>query len=302
LHSFQAILFVGFILGFAGASFAVALPQAGRWYPPQMQGRVLGLAGAGNVGVVIDSLLAPRLANAYGWNAVFGLMLIPAVVVFLTYVFISKEPPVKVKPKKLRDYLELFAEKDTHWFCFFYTVTFGGFAGLAASLVLYFKSTHGLTKVQAGDWAALCMCAGVMARPVGGMLADRFGGIRMLTVCYTVAGIALAAVGHAANLAQSLILFLIALAALGAGNGSVFQLLPQRFGKDLGLMTGLVGAGGGFGAFLLATALGWSKGATGSYSIGLTSFACLCAVALVGLTLVKKRWRTTWGALAAARI
>jgi NNP family nitrate/nitrite transporter-like MFS transporter len=302
LHSYEAVLFVGFILGFAGASFAVALPQAGRWYPPQMQGKVLGLAGAGNVGVVIDSLLAPRLANAYGWNAVFGLMLIPAVVVFLTYVFISKEPPVKVKPKKLRDYFELFVEKDTHWFCFFYTISFGGFAGLAASLVLYFKTTHGLTKVQAGDWAALCMFAGVMARPLGGALADRFGGIRTLTVCYTVAGIALAAVGHAADFAQSLALFLVALAALGAGNGSVFQLLPQRFGKNLGLMTGLVGAGGGVGAFLLATALGWSKGVTGSYSTGLTTFACLCIVALLGLTFVKKRWRTTWGALAAARI
>ena len=302
LHSFSAVLLMGFILGFAGASFAVALPQAGRWYPPQMQGKVLGLAGAGNVGVVIDSLLAPRLADAYGWNAVFGLMLIPAVLVFATYALITKEAPVKVKPKKLRDYVELFTEKDTHWFFFFYTVTFGGFAGLAASLVLYFKSTHGLTKVEAGDWAALCMFAGVMARPLGGALADRFGGIRTLTVCYTVAGVALALAGHAANLPESLILFITVLTALGAGNGSVFQLLPQRFGKELGLMTGLVGAGGGLGAFALAAALGWSKGATGSYSTGLTGFACLCLVALAGLTLVKKRWRTTWGTLAAARI
>lgn len=302
LHSYQAVLFVGFILGFAGASFAVALPQAGRWYPPQMQGKVLGLAGAGNVGVVIDSLLAPRLANIYGWNAVFGLMLIPAVLVFIAYLVITKEPPLKVKPKRLRDYWELLREKDTYWFSFFYTITFGGFAGLAASLVLYFKSSYGLTKVQAGDWAALCMFAGVMARPLGGTLADRFGGIRTLTICYTIAGLALAVAGHAPNLMASLALFLIALAALGSGNGAVFQLLPQRFGKDLGLMTGLVGAGGGLGAFLLATALGWSKGVTGSYTIGLTTFAVLCIIALVGLTLVKKRWRTTWGALAAARI
>jgi NNP family nitrate/nitrite transporter-like MFS transporter len=302
LHSFEAVLFMGFILGFAGASFAVALPQAGRWYPPQMQGKVLGLAGAGNVGVVVDSLLAPRLANAYGWNAVFGLMLIPALLVFVTYLTITKEAPLKVKPKRLRDYWQLLTEKDTYWFAFFYTITFGGFAGLAASLVLYFKSTYGLTKVQAGDWAALCMFAGVMARPLGGALADRFGGIRTLTICYTIAGTALALAGHAANLPVSLVLFLITLAALGAGNGAVFQLLPQRFGKDLGLMTGLVGAGGGFGAFLLATSLGWSKGVTGSYSAGLTAFAALCIIALVGLTLVKKRWRTTWGALAAARI
>jgi NNP family nitrate/nitrite transporter-like MFS transporter len=302
LGSFQAVILMGFMLGFAGASFAVALPQAGRWYPPQMQGTVLGLAGAGNIGVVIDALLAPRIANAFGWQAVFGLALIPAALVFIVYLVFSKEAPLKVRPKRLRDYAELLRDKDTHCFSFFYTITFGGFAGLAASLVLYYQSTFNLSKVEAGDWAALCTFVGVMARPLGGALADRIGGIRTLTFCYAIAGLALAAVGGTTTLMAAVILFIIALAALGAGNGSVFQLLPQRFGKELGLMTGLVGAGGGLGAFLLASALGWSKGATGSYGPGLTVFAGLCAVALAGLTLVKKRWRTTWGALAAARI
>jgi NNP family nitrate/nitrite transporter-like MFS transporter len=302
LGSYQAVILMGFMLGFAGASFAVALPQAGRWYPPHLQGVVLGLAGAGNIGVVLDALLAPRIANAYGWQAVFGFALIPAVLVFIVYAVFSREAPLQVKPKRLRDYWELSRDKDTHWFCFFYTITFGGFAGLAASLVLYYKSTYNLPKVEAGDWAALCTFIGVMARPLGGALADRVGGIRTLTFCYIIAGLALAAAGRATTLAVAVVLFAIALGALGAGNGSVFQLLPQRFGKELGLMTGLVGAGGGLGAFLLASALGWSKGATGSYSAGLTVFACLCVIALAGLTLVKKRWRTTWGALAAARI
>ena len=302
LGSYQAVILMGFMLGFGGASFAVALPQAGRWYPPHLQGTVLGLAGAGNIGVVIDALLAPRIANAYGWQAVFGFALIPAVLIFIAYAIFSKEAPLKIKPKQLRDYVELSRDKDTHCFCFFYAITFGGFAGLAASLVLYFKSTYGLPKVEAGDWAALCTFVGVMARPLGGALADRIGGIRTLTFCYVIAGIALAAAGRATTLGAAVVLFVIALGALGAGNGSVFQLLPQRFGKELGLMTGLVGAGGGLGSFLLATALGWSKGVTGSYSIGLTVFAGLCVVALAGLTLVKKRWRTTWGALAAARI
>ncbi|MDP9291665.1 MAG: MFS transporter, partial [Verrucomicrobiota bacterium] len=81
LHSYQAALSMGLILGFGGASFAVALPQAGRWYPPNMQGVVMGLAGAGNVGTVLDALFAPRLAAAFGWRAVFGLALIPAVLV-----------------------------------------------------------------------------------------------------------------------------------------------------------------------------------------------------------------------------
>lgn len=175
LGSFQAVILMGFMLGFAGASFAVALPQAGRWYPPHLQGTVLGLAGAGNIGVVIDSLLAPRVANAYGWQAVFGFALIPAVLVFLVYVVFSKEAPLQMKPKRLRDYWELSRDKDTHWFCFFYTITFGGFAGLAALLVLYYKATYNLPKVEAGDWAALCTFVGVMARPLGGALADRIG-------------------------------------------------------------------------------------------------------------------------------
>ena len=302
LPSFQAVLLMGFVLGFAGASFAVALPQAGRWYPPGLQGTVLGLAGAGNIGVVLDALIAPRLANVYGWRAVFGCALIPAVIVLLVYALFSREAKVEVKARRLKDYLALLRDRDTHWFCFFYTVTFGGFAGLAASLVLYFKNEHGLSKVSAGDWAALCTFVGVMARPIGGALADKLGGTKSLRFCYLAAGLMLLMVGHGGGLATSVILFILALAALGAGNGAVFQLLPQRFSKELGVMTGLVGAGGGFGAFFLATSLGWSKGQTGSYATGLTVFACLCFFALTGLTLVKKRWRNTWGALAAARI
>src|SRR6185369_9017926 len=83
LPTYEATLLMGLVLGFAGASFAVALPQAGRWYPPNMQGVVMGLAGAGNIGTGLDALFAPRLAAAYGWRAVFGLALIPAVLVLV---------------------------------------------------------------------------------------------------------------------------------------------------------------------------------------------------------------------------
>jgi NNP family nitrate/nitrite transporter-like MFS transporter len=302
LNGFAAVLLMGFMLGFAGASFAVALPQAGRWYPPQLQGTVLGLAGAGNIGVVIDALVAPRVANIYGWRAVFGFSLIVAVVVLVVYAIFSREAPGEVKRRKISDYWQLMRDRDTHWFCFFYTITFGGFAGLAASLVMYFKGEHGLTKVQAGDWAALCVFVGVMSRPIGGVLADKLGGTRSLTFCYIIAGLMLLLVGHVTGLAASVALFIVAFGALGAGNGAVFQLLPQRFRKELGIMTGLVGAGGGFGAFFLAASLGWSKGQTGSYAMGLTVFAVFCFCAVSGLTMVKTRWRSTWGALAEARI
>jgi NNP family nitrate/nitrite transporter-like MFS transporter len=86
--------------------------------------------------------------------------------------------------------------------------------------------------------------------------------------------------------------------ALGMGNGAVFQLVPQRFRKEIGVMTGLVGMAGGIGGFYLASSLGYAKQLTGSYQAGLTIFACLAVIALVGLTTVKTRWRTTWGSAA----
>jgi NNP family nitrate/nitrite transporter-like MFS transporter len=302
LKDFQATLLLGGVLGFAGASFAVALPQAGRWYPPHLQGVVMGLAGAGNIGTVLDALFAPRIAAALGWRAVFGLTLIPAIIVLLTYAIFSKEAQVDVKKKKLSDYLNLLKDIDAHWFCFYYTISFGGFVGLASTYVLYFKGEFALTPVQAGDLAAMCTAAGALLRPVGGAIADRIGGIRALYRFYAIAGMALlaSALGH--SLFFNFATLCIASGALGMANGSVFQLLPQRFGKDIGVMTGLVGAGGGVGGFYLASSLGFSKGMTGSYLIGFTIFAALCFVAIAGLGRVKARWRTTWGALAKARI
>jgi len=302
LHDYSATLLMGGVLGFAGASFAVALPQAGRWYPPSMQGMVMGLAGAGNIGTVLDALFAPRLARAYGWENVFGLALIPAILVLAVYVIFSREAAVEVRKKTFSDYLTLLKDKDAHWFCFYYTISFGGFVGLASSYVLYFKSEFGLPPVHAGDLAAICTAAGALLRPVGGAVADRVGGIKALYAFYTAAGVALVAAAFGQTLYFSLAVLFVASGALGMANGAVFQLLPQRFGKDIGVMTGLVGAGGGVGGFYLASSLGYSKGLTGSYLTGFMIFAGLCFLAMLGLGLVKTRWRTTWGALAQARI
>jgi NNP family nitrate/nitrite transporter-like MFS transporter len=91
-------------------------------------------------------------------------------------------------------------------------------------------------------------------------------------------------------------LFLLVMATLGVGNGAVFQLVPQRFRHEIGVMTGLVGFGGGVGGFYLASSLGLAKQYTGSQSMGFLVFAALALIALTGLTSVKRRWRTTWGA------
>ncbi|MBL6081322.1 NarK/NasA family nitrate transporter [Belnapia sp. T18] len=299
VHSYAQVLLLGIVLGVAGASFAVALPLASRWYPPELQGIALGIAGAGNSGVVFAALFAPGLAAAYGWTNVFGLATIPLIVAFVTYLAVARESPETPPPKSLTEYLAVFRVGDAWWFMFFYAVTFGGFSGLASSLPIYFHDQYGLDPKLAGYFAAACVLAGSLVRPVGGTLADRIGGIRALSVMYATAALAIAVVSIGLPQAwMALTVFIIGMLAFGMGNGSVFQLVPQRFRREIGVMTGLVGMTGGIGGFYLASSLGYSKQFTGSYQVGLLVFAVLAAVALVGLTSVKARWRTTWGAVA----
>ncbi|MBV9509001.1 MAG: MFS transporter, partial [Caulobacteraceae bacterium] len=100
--------------------------------------------------------------------------------------------------------------------------------------------------------------------------------------------------------AMVLVVLIVGMMALGAGNGAVFQLAPQRFGKEIGVVTGLVGAMGGVGGFYLASSLGLSKQATGSYQDGFLGFAALALIALTALIALKSRWRARWPALIAA--
>ncbi len=318
--TYNALLMVALGLGFAGASFAVALPQAGQWYPPKLQGVVLGIAGAGNIGVVIDFLFAPKIAELWGWEAVFLVGAIMAIVVFIAYAFIAKNAPADVyqaRPKKLKDYGKLLKDKDTWWFSLFYAISFGGFVGFAGYMKVYLMNTYqadmssfGIdvfnehnVKVIAGYFGALCIFAGAVLRPVGGGIADKLGGIKSLYIFFGVVS-ALAILNASITLpfwVAILVLFLI-MANLGMANGAVFQLVPQRFGKDMGIMTGIVGCAGGLGGTALIQTLGWSKGAFDGYSAGFMIFAAVVIIAIAGISFVKTRWRTTWGLQAGGRI
>ncbi|WP_374403649.1 nitrate/nitrite transporter [Niveibacterium sp.] len=305
ITSYHEVLILAGFLGVAGASFAVALPLASRWYPPEHQGTALGIAGAGNSGTVLAALFAPSLAMAYGWTNVFALVLIPLSIVFLFYLAVAKDAPNCPPPKPLTDYLAVLKDRDAWWFMFFYSVTFGGFSGLASSLTIYFNAQYGLDPKMAGFFTAGCVFAGSLVRPIGGNVADRIGGIKSLTVMYALAALFLTIVSFGMPTVWSAAaVFVGAMLALGMGNGAVFQLVPQRFRKEIGVMTGLVGMAGGVGGFYLASSLGYAKQITGSYQMGFLIFAGLALLALAGLTGVKTRWRTTWGAahLTAARI
>lgn len=303
VSSFTGTLVLGGLLGFAGASFAVALPLASRWYPPEHQGKAMGLAGMGNSGTVFAALFAPLLAKMFGWNAVLGLACIPLAIVFVVYMVLAKDSPNQPPPKKLTAYLEPLKTADAWWFMLFYGVTFGGFSGLSSSLTIYFTDQFPLTTITAGYCTAACVFAGSLVRPIGGALADRIGGVVTLTFVYGVAALALIGVSfQSSDLSLALGLFVLAMLALGVGNGAVFQLVPQRFSKEIGIMTGLVGAAGGIGGFYLASSLGFSKGATGSYQTGFLIFGALALIALAGLTFVKSRWRRDWAAASGVRI
>jgi NNP family nitrate/nitrite transporter-like MFS transporter len=304
IQSFGQIIALGVVLGVAGSSFAVALPLASRWYPPQYQGVALGIAGAGNSGTVFAALFAPSLAVALGWANVLGLATIPLGVALIVYVVYAKDAPNPPPAKGLLQYLSVLRIGDAWWFMFFYAVTFGGFSGLASSLTIYFNAEYGLSPIIAGYFTAAAVFAGSLVRPVGGALADRIGGIRALSIMYIVAATALVIASvHLPQAWMALVFFVAGMLALGMGNGSVFQLVPQRFRAEIGVMTGLVGMTGGIGGFYLASSLGYSKQFTGSYQIGLLVFAALAVLALVGLYSVAPRWRTTWGVqLVSARI
>lgn len=299
IRSYEQALLLGVFLGFAGASFAVSLPLASQWYPPEHQGKAMGIAGAGNSGTVFAALFAPGLAIAFGWNNVFGLALLPLVLVLVIFAAVARNAPNRPPVKAASDYLKALGDRDSWWFMFFYSVTFGGFLGLASTLPGYFHDQYGFDAVTAGYYTAACVFAGSLMRPLGGALADRIGGIRSLLVMYTVASLSIFAVGfNLQSAVAALALFVVAMLCLGAGNGAVFQLVPQRFRKEIGVMTGLIGMAGGIGGFLLAAGLGAVKQSTGDYQLGLWLFASLGILAWVGLYGVKLRWRTTWGSAA----
>jgi NNP family nitrate/nitrite transporter-like MFS transporter len=293
--TFERVLALGAILGFAGASFAVALPLASYWYPPEHQGKALGIAGAGNSGTVLASLFAPGAAAIAGWHNVLGLAALPLVVVLIVFVLLAKNSPNSPPPKSLADYFTVLAVDDAWWLMFFYCVTFGGFVGLSSFLPIYFHDQYGLSPTTAGYFTAACVFAGSLLRPVGGWIADAIGGLRALSVVYLAAAIMLFAASFGIATSQSaLLVFVLCMGALGMGNGAVFQLVPQRFAREVGVMTGLVGMTGGIGGFYLATSLGYAKQFTGTYGSGFAAFASLALFALLGVIAVRGRWRQGW--------
>lgn len=294
VDSYDAVLAMGVLLGIAGASFGVALSLGSGWFPAQYKGLAMGIAGAGNSGTVLAVLFAPPLATAYGWQTVYGLaaltMLLPLAVMW----FCAKEPPDR-EHQTFREHVACLFEKDGWAFSLIYVVTFGGFIGLASFLPTYFHDQFGVTKVQAGQLTMLATLMGSGVRVIGGALSDRLGGITTLSGVLVCVAVTLLACGFAGtSLPLTTLLFMLCFAALGAGNGALFQLVPLRWPLTTAVAGSMIGEVGALGGGFLPNAMGLSKQYSGSYLWGFVAFTLLALGMLAMLRVVQIRWTRTW--------
>ena len=293
VSSYNDVLAMGVLLGIAGASFGVALSLGSGWFPPEHKGLAMGIAGAGNSGTVLAVLFAPPLAQAYGWQAVYGfagaVMLIPLVVM----IVFAKEPP-DTEHQSFKEHVSCLFTRDGWAFSLIYVITFGGFIGLSNFLPTFFYEQFAVTKVEAGRLTMLAAFMGSGIRIVGGYFADRMGGIMVLSIVLLAAIGAFLALTATPSLAATTILFMLCFAALGAGNGALFQLVPLRYPTNTAVSGSMIGEIGALGGAILPNVMGFSKQYTGAFATGFIVYAVFAAVVLGCLFVWQRKWVGTW--------
>ncbi|BFU96150.1 MAG: Nitrate transporter [Nitrospira sp.] len=291
--TFPQMLGMGFVLGVAGASFAVALPLASRAYPPAHQGLVMGLAASANSGTVLAMFFAPRLAEWVGWRGVFGVMLAPVLTTAVLFALLVRRDDAvsarEVFPNWRRRFEESLARPAMYWLCLLYSVTFGGFVGVCSALPIFLHDQYRLDLVTAGSVTALGGLLGSLIRPLGGYVADRVGGARVLPAVFVAIAVCMLAVGSLPPLTPAVFCVMAAITAMGFGNGVLFQVVSDKFPKEIGMASGLIGAAGGVGGFLFPFGLGSLKDLTGTYAAGWWVFAAATGCAWVSVRLYNRR-------------
>lgn len=293
VHSFSNVLAMGVLLGTAGASFGVALSLGAGWFPKEYKGLAMGIAGAGNSGTALAAFFAPRLAKVYGWSHVYGVAALFMLLPLLTMIFFAKEPP-DTEHQTLKQHLKCLVEADGWYFNLIYIITFGGFLGLATFLPSLFVSQFHIAKTQAGTLTMMATLLGSATRVLGGWLSDKIGGITTLSVVFLVAIAGIFGLTTSPSLAVTTLLFMVCFAALGAGNGATFQLVPLRWPLTTAIAGGMIGEIGALGGSILPNVLGVSKQKTGSFSAGFVVYAIFAVLVLVVMRLVARKWTKTW--------
>ena len=294
VDSYDSVLAMGVLLGIAGASFGVALSLGSGWFPPRYKGLAMGIAGAGNSGTVLAVLFAPPLATAYGWQTVYGLAACTMLLPMLVMWFAAKEPPDR-EHQSLREHVACLWEKDGWAFSLIYIITFGGFIGLASFLPSYFYDQFKVTKIEAGQLTMLATLMGSAVRVAGGYVSDRIGGVNTLSAVLVMVALSLVLCGLAGqSVVVTTLLFMLCFAALGAGNGALFQLVPLRWPMSTAVAGSMIGEIGALGGGFIPNAMGLSKQYAGTYLWGFVAFALLAVAMLLMLRVVQIRWTRTW--------
>jgi NNP family nitrate/nitrite transporter-like MFS transporter len=279
--SYWALIGVGFLLGVAGSSFAVGVPFVANWFPAARQGAAVGVYGMGNVGTAIAFFAAPAIADRWGRPAlgwITAAMLLAGAALIATA---ARDAPVRSRPARYRDVLR--SGWRLYRLAFFYFITFGGFVAMFLLLPTVLQDWFDFSKGEASARAAGFVIAATLARPAGGLLADRAGAYPVLVLVF--AGVATSAAVLAALAAEPRIvpitLACLSLGSfLGAGSGAVFKLVPLEFPQDAGAAAGIVGAAGGLGGFFPPVFVGLVKDAEGTYTYGFVGLLVFTAVSL----------------------
>jgi NNP family nitrate/nitrite transporter-like MFS transporter len=286
-HGYAELIAVGFLLGVAGASFAVGVPFVAGWYARERQGFALGVYGIGNIGTAIAFFGAPFVADRWGRSTVGWVTGVALLLGAWAFYSAARNAPRKAPPARYRQVLR--SGWRLYRLALFYFITFGGFVAMAFLLPTVLQDWFDYSKGEASARAAGFIIAATAARPVGGWLSDRVGAYPVLVLAF--AGIAIDAAVLAALAPEPRIvpvtLTCLSLGAfLGAGNGAVFKLVPTEFPNDAGAAGGIVGAAGGLGGFFPPVFVGLVKDAEGTYTygfVGLLVFVALCLALAVWL-------------------
>jgi NNP family nitrate/nitrite transporter-like MFS transporter len=293
VHTFNSVLAMGVLLGIAGGSFGIALSLGSGWFPQEYKGLAMGIAGAGNSGTAFAALFAPKLAMHFGWQHVYGFAAGCMMLPLLIMIFFAKEPP-DVEHQSLAQHLACLWQADGWYFNMIYIITFGGFIGLSTFLTTFYVSQFHMTKVHAGFYTVLATFTGSATRIIGGYFADKVGGITTLSVIFLIAIAGLFGLMTTPSLLVTTLLFMLCFAALGAGNGATFQLVPLRWPTTTAIAGGMIGEIGALGGSLIPTILSYSKQHFGSYRNGWIIYASLAFLVLVMIRVVSRSWTRTW--------
>jgi NNP family nitrate/nitrite transporter-like MFS transporter len=287
--SFAAIIVLGFLLGFAGASFAIGVPFVNRWYPPQRQGAALGIYGAGMGGTVLAGLTAPRIVDHASLSAAFFVAAGLVAVVLVVWILMARNAPGPMRQASMRDPIAVLGSGIRAWaLVLFYFLAFGGFVAMYLYLPKLLTGVHDLSKTDAGARAAGFALLAVIGRPLGGTLSDRVGAERVLLVCFVTVLVLAAALapGYTSMVVLTICCLTMAM-ALGLGTGAVFKLVPVWFPDNVGAVTGVVGAAGGLGGFFPPLVMGIVKAATGGYAVGFLLMALVALACLIVLRALR---------------